>query len=101
MATYLDQLEERMNGFEARVQELLEAMNERGPEYVHRWMDMSSQMVEKLESSTLDEYDDWRVSMGRISLIQRFRRVGKIELLEKLKVQRAVDNEAFARYLKG
>ena len=101
MATYLEQLEESMNGFEARVQELLDAMNEGGPEYVHPWMKFSGEMVEKLESSTLEEYDDWRVSTGCIPLIRRFRSTGKEALLEKLKIQQKIDNEAFARYLRG
>ena len=101
MATYLEQLEESMNGFEARVQELLDAMNERGPEYVHPWMKFSGEMVEKLESSTMEEYDEWRVSTGCIPLFRSTIRKGKEALLEKLKIQQKIDNEAFARYLRG
>ena len=90
--------EESWNGKEARIRELLEAMIERGHEYVDPWMRFSEQMVQKLENSSIDEYDDWRISQGCVPLFRSVRRRGKEKLIEELKKQREIDLEAYRRY---
>lgn len=99
MNTILDRWEEQCNGFSVRVQELYDAMVERGPKYVDDWMLFSDVMVEKLETLTIDEYDEWRISTGCIPLFRSIRRKGKEHLLEKLKTQREVDVAAYHRYM--
>ena len=99
MKTLLDSWEEQCNGFSARVQELFEAMVERGPKYVDNWMFFSDAMIDKLEQSTLEEYDAWRISTGCIPLFKSTMRKGKEALLEKLRIQREVDVAAYHQYM--
>lgn len=99
MTTILDRWEEQCNGFSARVQELFEAMVERGPKYVDDWMMFSDTMIERLENSTIEEYDAWRISTGCIPLFKSTMRKGKEVLLGKLREQREVDVAAYHRYM--
>ena len=99
MKTMLDRWEEQCSGFSARVQELYDAMVERGPKYVDDWMLFSDQMIDKLEQLILEEYDAWRISTGCIPLFKSTVRKGKDVLLEKLRVQREVDVIAYHRYM--
>jgi hypothetical protein len=102
MKNFLEHYEECINGFEARVNELLDEMNERKSPYVENWMEGSRLMVKKLEeSATLEEYDNWRISCGCIPLFQSIIRNGKESLLEKLKFQQLVDYEAHKRFMRG
>lgn len=91
--------DEKWCGFDARVKELYDAMVERGPSYVDPWMMFSDQMVEKLENSTLDEYDEWRISTGCIPLFRSIRNKGKDALLEELRKQREIDVAAYHLYM--
>ena len=90
--------EESWNGFETRVRELYDAMIERGPEYVGPWMKFSEQMVSKLENSSMDEYDEWRIAQGKMPMFRSVRNRGKESLIVELKKQREVDLEAYRRY---
>lgn len=99
MKTIFDQWDERWNGFNTRVQELFDAMVENGPTYVDNWMMFSDQMIDKLEQSTLEDYDAWRISTGCIPLFKSTMRKGKDALLDKLRIQREVDVAAYHRYM--
>lgn len=98
MTTILDRWEEQDNSFSARVQELYDAMIERGPKYVDDWMFFSGEMIKRLENSTIEEYDAWRISMGCVPLFKSTLRKGKAALLEKLRKQRKVDIAAYEQY---
>ncbi len=99
MKPILDRLDEQCNGFPARTQELYGAMVERGPKFVDDWMLFSDQMIEKLETATIDEYDEWRISIGRIPLFKSIMHKGKESLLQKLRIQRDVDIAAYHLYM--
>ena len=91
--------EDEMNGRDASVRELFDVMCERGPAFVEKWMEFSGQMVEKLETSTIDEYDEWRVKNGCIPLFRSVRNKGKEVLLKKLQMQREIDLSAYFGYM--
>lgn len=91
--------DEEWCGFDARVKELYDAMVEGGPSYVNPWMQFSDQMIEKLENSTLDEYDEWRISTGCVPLFRSVRNKGKDALLDGLRKQREIDVAAYHLYM--
>lgn len=91
--------DEKWCGFDARVQELYETMIEEGPPYVDRWMEFSDQMIGKLENSSIDEYDEWRISTGCVPLFRSIRNKGKDALLNGLYKQREVDVAAYHLYM--
>lgn len=94
----LDFWEEQDNSFQARVQELYGVMVENGALFIDNWMAFSDKMVERLEKSTIEEYNDWRISLGKMSLFPSTIRKGKEQLLEKLREQRKVDIAAYEQY---
>jgi hypothetical protein len=83
---------------EDRIAELLEAFEQWNAQEVFNWMWFSDRMVDYAERMTLEEYDNWRIGVGKVGLISRFKRIGKASLIDSLKVQRQVDCEAFKRW---
>ena len=70
-----------------------------GLDYMTERMTFSCHMIEALNSMSLEEYDQWRISKSKISAIKFWKRKKwtKQDLMDRLQVQVLIDNEVAKR----